>query len=337
MTTTEAPPTPEVSATVAHQAVEWLLALQNSSKPQSTRDAITHWCQQHPDHHRAWQHIEQLNGQFNILANPRQAKLAQQALTAPDPSRRNALKALSVLLIAGGSGYWAIDSGAIDRWRADYRTATGEQRTITLEDGTEIVLNSGSALTVDYSPAQRRVALIEGEAFIRTAPKAENLAGNPAGNTNSTSPFVIDVPQGRMQPLGTRFAVRIMGDQCRLAVYQGQVELTPRQHHKSQTLAAGQSTRFSANGWSPITPVNEREAAWTRGMIVVSGMPLGDFVAELNRYRPGILRVDPTLAALTVSGTYPVTQTDQVLQALTSALPIKLNSVTRYWVTLVPA
>jgi len=60
---------------------------------------------QHPDRRRAWGHIERLNGPFSILANPRRAELAQQALLAPDLSRRNAIKTLSLLLCAGGAGY----------------------------------------------------------------------------------------------------------------------------------------------------------------------------------------------------------------------------------------
>lgn len=335
MTAAAALSTPDVSPAVARQAVEWLLELQASEQPRITRKAIAHWCRQHPDHQRAWQHIEQLNGQFHILANPRQARLAQRALTAPDLSRRNALKALSVLLMAGTSGYWAVESGTLSRWRADYRTATGEQRTVTLDDGTEIILNSGSALAVDYNPKQRRVALLEGEVFIRTAQTASSTDTNT--HDSPASPFILDVPQGRMQPLGTRFAVRIFDHECRLAVYEGQVRLTPRQHSESHTLTAGQSSRFSVDGWSPVTPVDEQESAWIQGMIVVSRMPLGEFVAELNRYRPGMLRVDPDIAALTVSGTYPITRTDQVLEALASALPIKISTVTRYWVTLVPA
>lgn len=329
MPSTDTEATPEVSSATAQQAVEWLLELQSSNAPQVTFTAIQQWCHQHPDHHRAWQHIEHINRQFNILANPQQAQLTQQVLTAAHTSRRNALKSLSLLLLASGTSYWTVESGTLDRWRADYHTATGEQRTVTLDDGTEITLNSGSVMTVDYTPTQRRVELLEGEIYIHTAAAATH------GQRNS--PFILDVAQGRMHPLGTRFAVRILNNQCRLAVYQGQVQLTPRNHNESRILDAGQSTVFNADSWSPIAPTTEQETAWTEGMIVVSGMPLDTFIAELNRYRPGVLRVDPRIAALTVSGTYPITQTDQVLQALTSALPIKMSTVTRYWITLLPA
>lgn len=71
-------------------------------------------------------------------------------------------------------------------------------------------------------------------------------------------------------------------------------------------------------------------------MLYAERMPLPDFVAELARYRPGILRCDPALAALTVSGAFQLDDTDAALRALAATLPLRVDTRSRYWVTLTP-
>lgn len=320
----ESPAVPDVPPAVAKRAVAWILEMQSSDEPDKTAAELEDWCDRHPDHQRAWQHIEQLNQRFGLLTEPGRAAVAQHALDAAGISRRQVLKALSALLVVGATGYGANESGLLNHWRADYRTVTGEQRRLTLADGTEITLNSGSAIRVRNSGIEQRIHLLEGEIYVATGPRY-------------SVPLFVEVEQGIVQAMGTRFALRQLGKQCRLAVYQGQVELRPRRSAGSCLLNPGDSTLFTQTGWAPLRSVKPDETAWTQGVIVVRAMPLGQFVEELGRYRPGILRVDPRVAKLTVSGTYPVTETDTVLQSLTGALPIQLRSVTRYWVTLAPA
>lgn len=315
---------PDVPPAVARRAINWIMDLQNSDNPETTAVALKAWCASHPDHQRAWDHIEKLNQHFGLLNAPGQAEIAQRALTASGLSRRSALKTLSLLLVVAGSGYAARDSGVINRWRADYFTAIGEQQSITLANGNKITLNSGTAIQVDEQPATPAVHLLQGEIHI-------------AMDQRLGSSLSVEVKQGSVRPLNASFALRQMGAQCRLAVYQGQVEIQPRHAVKPCLLQAGEATLFTQADWTPFSQVPPDEAAWIEGIIVVHAMPLKDFIEELSRYRPGILRVDPSIAHLTVSGTYPVTQTDKVLQSLTAALPIQQRKMTSYWVTLVPA
>ncbi|MNF50890.1 fec operon regulator FecR [compost metagenome] len=64
--------------------------------------------------------------------------------------------------------------------------------------------------------------------------------------------------------------------------------------------------------------------------------PLGDFLRELSRYRPGLLRWDPALEALRVTGSFRLDNTDRVLSLLAASLPVDVHSRTRYWITVVP-
>jgi len=82
--------------------------------------------------------------------------------------------------------------------------------------------------------------------------------------------------------------------------------------------------------------VDENADAWARGQLVADEQRLGDFLAELGRYRPGLLRVDPRIAGLRLSGVFPLADTDRILDTLPSVLPVRLQWRTRYWVTVVP-
>ena len=80
-----------------------------------------------------------------------------------------------------------------------------------------------------------------------------------------------------------------------------------------------------------------RYRGWQRqasGVLSVQQMPLAEFVSELGRYRPGLLRCAPEVAGLKVSGTYQLADTGQILQLLTRSLPVRVEYRTRYWVSI---
>jgi transmembrane sensor len=74
--------------------------------------------------------------------------------------------------------------------------------------------------------------------------------------------------------------------------------------------------------------------AWADGMLVAAHMRLADFLAELGRYRRGQLNCDPKVADLLISGTYPVDDSERVLDLLAVSLPVRIKRFTRYWVTV---
>ncbi|MBH9327964.1 FecR family protein, partial [Pseudomonas aeruginosa] len=80
-----------------------------------------------------------------------------------------------------------------------------------------------------------------------------------------------------------------------------------------------------------------RRDAWTRGMLMADRMPLAEVLAELARYRRGVLRCDPQLARLAVSGAYPLLDLRRTLGMLQATYPLKVRGVTDYWISLVPA
>lgn len=71
-------------------------------------------------------------------------------------------------------------------------------------------------------------------------------------------------------------------------------------------------------------------------MLTVIEWRLADFISELRRYRPGLLRCDERIADLRLSGAFRIDDTDTILQNLGTSLPVKVRYLTRYWVSVEP-
>lgn len=156
-------------------------------------------------------------------------------------------------------------------------------------------------------------------------------------DTRQTVPAFTQVRSGRalIQADQARFAVRALDDQpTRISVYRGQVGvvLADGEHR----VTAGQQLLLT-NHHLERRPLPLASDAWTRGLLISEGMPLGEFVQELDRYRPGILRCDPRIAQLRISGSFDLLQPEQVLATLGQVLPVQVRYRSRYWATLEPA
>lgn len=317
---------PVVSADVKQQAVTWLVELQSDDVTDEMRDRWQKWRMSHPDHEYAWQRIETFSKKMQGLSSP----LAHAALASRgSPGRRRAIKALTVLLFSG-SGVWMIGEGQPwQRWSADYRTGLGEQRTATLSDGTQIALNSATAVAIDFNDTRRLIQLMSGEIMITTAAGFQSASG-----TGIACPLLVETAQGVLCALGTRLTVRRFGDLWRgkssVAVFEGAVEIQPAAG-PVRRLEAGRQAAFTRDGIITMGTAQETDTAWRRGMIVAEDMPLIDFLAELERHRPGWLSCDPAVAQLKVTGTYPLADIDRILAALQKTLPIKVRFFTPYW------
>mgnify|MGYP000210990401 CR=1 FL=1 len=104
----------------------------------------------------------------------------------------------------------------------------------------------------------------------------------------------------------------------------------------SLRLEAGQQVTFDRDAVSAIGLLPAESAAWVQGMLSVNDWPLGDFIEELGRYRPGVLRCDPAVQGLSISGAFRIDDTDTVLENLSKTLPVKVRYVTRYWANIEP-
>ena len=309
---------------VLHQALEWQVTFWSGEVTQQERDGFAQWLAAAPEHAQAWAQVQRTDAQLQALARP----AAGHALrTRAAPQRRRALLGIAGLLAGGGLAAYAVrETAPWQRVLADHRSARGERREIVLPDGTRIVLGSASAIDVHYSAGERQVRLLDGEIFITTATDA------------SARPFIVQTAQGTVRALGTRFSVRHTDDWIQVGVEQGAVEISPARGGMAarQRLDAGQQARFGQVSVQAVTPLDANATAWARGVLVAERMRLEDFLAELGRYRSGVLRCEASVRDLIVSGVYPLDDTDLALRILAQALPLQMVTATRWWVTVRP-
>ncbi|RAQ11186.1 iron dicitrate transport regulator FecR [Burkholderia cepacia] len=324
-----APGAPTVPPQVARRAVEWWVDRQAGRTGEAFDAALARWRAEDPAHDAAWRHIETMQQRLGGLTAGLDPQAAHAALLSPRAGRRRAaVKALAVLLFAGGAAWMAEPARRAAIWPADLRTAVGERRTVTLADRTVVVLDTDTALDVRFDAAARGLRLLRGTIMV-TSGHDDRVPARP---------LVVATAQGELRPLGTRFAVRQRDGATRVEVFAGAVRVQPDDAAAgTRVIAAGEGADFTRDAIGVQAPLDAYASAWTGGMLVASRMRLADLVAELDRYRRGNLRCDAAVADLRVSGTYPLDDPARVLDTLKATLPIDVHYLTRYWATVVPA
>ncbi|WP_260173912.1 MULTISPECIES: FecR family protein [unclassified Janthinobacterium] len=241
-----------------------------------------------------------------------------RACARQQPKRRQAIKSLCLLLFSGASLYALERQTPWRSWTADYRTGVNQRRVVMLADGTELTLNTNSAVNIEYSGEQRRIALLAGEIFIAT------------GKDAVRRPFFVNTPYGSLQALGTRFTVRLHDTYASAGVLEGAVAVLDGDDGQRVVLHPGEGARYDrVDVHRQALPAYG--GAWLNGMLVVRDMRLADFLAELSRYSAYPLACAPGLANLRVSGSYPLADVDAILDTLCASLQLRRDTVTRFW------
>lgn len=309
------------------QAADWYVRLHADAAGSADWQQWRAWLDRSPRHQTAWSYIESVSQRFAPLraGEPRAASAGLQAALAP-PRRRH-LRTLA-LLSGGLLGGWLA-------WRhtplrdellalaADYRSPVGQVRATRLADGSDLWLDTASAVDFDDGAAERRLTLLRGEILVSAVA--------------ASRPFVVATPHGRLRTRAARFGVRLLEHATRLTVFEGMVDVRTASRGDTSTLPAGSQVSFNATDIGPPRPIDPGADAWTRGMIVANDMRLDELVAELARYRRGHIGVAPEAAGLRVMGTYPLDDSDRTLQLLARALSLRVEQKLPWWTSLAPA
>lgn len=310
---------------VVRAAAQWLARLHAGPLTAAQRAALARWRSADPQHERAWLRAEQLSGKIGLLP----PAVGLQVLDRPRDAapRRSVLQAIALVAAAVPAGYlgWRGMQSQGSGWTAAHRTATGERRSLVLPDGTQLQLNTDTAIDLRFGDGGLRLLVLHhGELAITTG-----------ADLPQQRPFEVETRHGRIRALGTRFVVRQLATETstQVTVQHSAVQVRPgRAQQHSAIVQVGQQMRFDAYGLQPITPAAPQQDAWTRGLLFASDQRLADFCAELGRYRPGLLRCAPEVAELRISGVFRLDDTDAILAALPHTLPVQLVRRTRWWV-----
>lgn len=316
-----------LSPEVRDQALAWLALSCSGNFTEQQMLEFQQWLQLDSEHARAWRRMQVLSTAFKdhepALVDP----IARSMVQRPEPllsKRRTLLKVVLGTAVSCAGAWYGKDTRLVQGSLADLSTEIGQRRHHVLHDGTQLWLNTATAVDVDYGRDERRLTLRYGEVGVLTG---NDLAGRP---------LVVVTRDAQFAPQGTHFTVH--ADEARaitsLAVTQGAVAVTASGTGAMALVQAGQQVAVDHGRVSLPAALEARSTAWINGLIIVERMRLGDFTRELTRYLPGIVRCDPHVAALELTGSFPLDDLTKTFAMLERSLPVKVNQRTRYWTSI---
>ena len=298
----------EVDTALSDAAIEWLVSLNSGRATAEDRAAFAAWRRTSDEHELAAREAETIWHGLGIAGDQvrhaeRKTKLTRRALLGAG------------MTLAGGVALER--SGAIGpHLLADHVTGIGEQRSISLADGSSVFLSADTALSVDFSPEERRLRLFRGEAIFTVA-------------RDAARPFVVGTRDGRTRAIGTIFDIDIRPIEVVVTVLEGKVDIATEAEPLGTVIAeADQRVRYRAAGrpTAPETVDSDIETAWRRGKLIFNRRPLGDVVAELERHRSGrIVIASDGLRTLEMTGVFDLAEPEAVLRTIEATLPVRIT------------
>ncbi len=288
---------------VADAALDWFVTLHSGTATATERAAFAVWYRAAPSHAAAFERIAEVAALPELGDANRHAHAGARPPTRRRPFLPWAAAAAAVFVVVIGL---RVAPQIIPLVAADIRTAAGERRLVTLPDGSSVLLDAGSAITLEYSDRQRGVTLLAGAAFFEVRPDAAR-------------PFQVTGGFSTTRVTGTGFSVTRdrTGDQVLLA--HGRVTVTGQgAAGHARHLTPGEGVRIDAAGLGPLERPDPALAfAWRDGRYSFRDQPLTQVVEGFRRYHPApILVIGDRLAAVTVSGTYRTDDPEGALRSL---------------------
>jgi len=289
---TDAVPDPDAAL---HAAADWHFRLRAAPQDQDLQQSFESWLAQDPRHAEAWllaQRGWSLAGETGAMsravapAQPRRRTAAALALAA----------SLALLLL------WPVAT----RYAADYSTGTAQQREVTLEDGSTLLLDADSAVDARFDAARRAVTLLRGEAYFEVA-------------SDAVRPFTVRAGDLTVTVTGTAFSVGMTDRQTSVALAHGAVKLQRDGSSEDMALRPGERVQIErSSGAVQVSAIDPAIiAAWRNGRLAVQDVALGDVVAAIRRHHGGvILTPDEALLGHKVTGVFDLQDAPRALQAL---------------------
>lgn len=279
-----------------------------------------------PENRTAW---IQISVPWNFLGEhadaPELAAIRQEALRdmrqVPPPLRprwRRMVGSIAAVVVLGV----AVAGGILWMQRpAEYATAQGERRVITLADGSRVSLDSNSKVTVRYTETARRLQLLQGQARFDVAHDLER-------------PFSVLAGGEKVLATGTAFNVDLSGAEVRVTLIEGHVvvvdeksgaRLTPSGAHQQVELMAGEELIAPPQKPVHVEPANiKRVVAWMNGQLIFDNEPLAQVAATVSRYTTAPIEIhDPKVGALRISGVFNTGDVGEVVDVVTQYLPVR--------------
>jgi transmembrane sensor len=311
------------------QAAQWFAIIADGEATEQEHQEFDRWLQSN-EHSQAWAYVEGVSQQFSDIRESEHHHQALTALASPEQvklSRRSTVKLLSISVLAALGCYKFTGlEPALQAAIADYSTAVGQITHVKLPDHSQLSLNTASAINVNFNDKLRLVELIRGEILIDTVKDERH--------------FEVATSLVRLRALGTHFSVtQLNKNKIKLSVYQGRVAIyrtdnQQKNDHAQHIVAAGQQVMINNDDIEFLPTTDIKNISWQQGVLLADEISIAEFVEQLSRYRSGYLGVSPDIAEMKIMGTFPLTDTDKALAMLTDSLPVKMQRITPWWLTI---
>jgi transmembrane sensor len=318
-------------ADIDEEAAVWIWRMDCAAAAAADRQAYEAWLRQDPRHRRAAAALSAVWNALDGLAEAkRDEKIATFAQTAKLPllnhPRRWWFAAAAALAAVAAGAIWLQQGGELQI----LATAVGQQRNVTLADGSIVTLNTNTIVETDLRRHSREIYLRKGEAHFQVA-------------HDRSRPFLVHAGDAVVRAVGTEFEVRVLTDQhIDVVVNEGSVEVqaaalppalpSPGAHARAaavRALNAGERLSTASRDYAVtlITPQQmSSELAWREGAIIFDGEPLSEAIAEIERYTDARIVVsDPQVARLRVGGRFRTGDMQEFFDALQTALPVSIR------------
>lgn len=295
------------------QAEAWLARLHAPDCSAGERAEFEDWLAQAPANIEAYLEIERIQSMVAELSSDELLRAAARSARRMPPVRPASRRWLPIgsaiaatLAVAVGTVLWF--GRAPEVAVVEYATAVGEQRTLTLADGTQVLLDTNSSLATRFDADSRDVELRQG--------RAQFVVGK-----DPQRPFVVHAGSSTVRDIGTTFQVSRAGSDVNVGLIEGAVVVAAGQGAaaSSAMLAPGEQVTVSQAGViADKQPLDVAVAkAWPLGDLVFKDRRLDLLVDEMNRYSRTQLRLaDPSLGEVTVSGVFHIGDQDALVAVL---------------------
>lgn len=300
---------------VREQAIAWLARLR-SGPTDDERGEFLDWYSADARHANTY---DALLDSWDDTGLAAQTPMGERSRAATRRSRTRVAAAAATVLVLLVAGTLAMNS-FVHRdttTRAVLASRVGEIRTIALEDGSRVTLDTDSVVSVHYDRDQRRLELQQGRARFAVAHDAER-------------PFIVAAGSSEVVAHGTLFDVDRRPDRIVVALLEGSVEVrrnAPSAGSGPTMLAPGQQVAIGGSA-APARPTMIRppEARWPSGMLSFEDAPLADVVASANRYSPTqIIIADPAAGQHRFTGTFKPGEPSRLAETIGSMFRLRVD------------
>ena len=305
------------------EAAVWMTLLRGESRTTRLEEGFRRWVAEDPGHAAAFEKIS--------VAWEETGALKPVPFSHPIRARRVGLRPRFVR--AAGAAVAVIACLAVAalayQHSAGISTAVGEQRMVSLEDGSRVYLNTDTRIRVRYEATRRAVELTAGEALFEVAPRSPSR------------PFVVVLGGRNITALGTSFVVRLDGAKSSVTLLEGKVAVSegsssflvaaskPAKPPETATiLVPGQRLTFDAQQIPRVDqPSLERVTAWRSGFVDLDGVPLAAAVVEMNRYsKAKIVVEEPSAAAIPITGIFRAGDSESFVHAVAQSYGLRVDA-----------